>query len=65
VLGFEGELKCDVAGELGYPAFSYKELTAAGCSNFTALDLVLWPDKDEPGAAQCKSKAQMMPDSNH
>ena len=63
VLGFEGEAKCDLAGELGYPAFSYKNLTPAQCAGLAGLDVILWPDKDAPGEKQCTGAVKILHDS--
>jgi P4 family phage/plasmid primase-like protien len=62
-LGFEGEAKCDLAGTLGYPAFSFKDLTRAQCAKLAGLDVILWPDKDASGDKQCNDAAQIQQES--
>lgn len=49
-LGVESERSADTVGELGFPAFSFKEITAANAVAFAGLDLRLLPDKDAAGA---------------
>lgn len=63
VLAFEGEAKADLAGELGYAAFSFKNLTAAQCAKLAGLDVILWPDKDAPGGKQCNAAAKILRNS--
>ena len=63
VLGVEGEAKTDVAGELGFAAFSFKSLTDAHCDAFADLDVVLWPDADAPGFKQSKDAAAIIHES--
>jgi len=48
-LGVESERSADAAGKLGFPAFSFKELTPANAVTFAGLDLILLPDKDGEG----------------
>jgi len=62
-VGFEGEAKCDLAGELGFAGFSFKNLTADLCDAFADLDVVLWPDADGPGLKQAAGAAQLIADS--
>ncbi len=62
-VGCEGEAKCDLAGELGYPGFSYKNLTPAQCAVLAGLDIVLWPDKDASGEKQCSGAAKILHES--
>ena len=57
-IGFEGEAKADIAGDLGYPGFSFKDLTAAQCHALAGCETVaLWPDNDVPGNEQCAAAA--------
>lgn len=60
VLGFEGEAKADLAGELGFAAFSFKHLTAEQCSLLADCDVVLWPDRDKPGLDQARDACRVM-----
>jgi putative DNA primase/helicase len=62
-LGCEGEAKVDLAGTLGYPAFSFKNLTHEQCPALAGLEVVLWSDKDESGTKQCNEAAKVMHDS--
>jgi hypothetical protein len=62
-VGCEGEAKCDLAGELGYPGFSYKNLTLAQCAALAGLEIVLWPDKDASGEEQCSGAAKILHES--
>jgi KaiC/GvpD/RAD55 family RecA-like ATPase len=63
VLGFEGERKADLAGELGFAAFSFKNLTVSHCDILAGLDVVLWPDADVSGLKQCSESAKVMHES--
>jgi hypothetical protein len=63
VLVFEGEAKADLAGELGYAAFSFKEMQEDHCPQVEGLDVIVWPDRDTSGDTQAKTKSQMMHDS--
>ena len=63
VLACEGEAKADLAGELGFPAFCFKDLTPAQCATLAGLDIVLWPDKDQSGAQQSHKAAMILHDS--
>jgi len=63
VLAFEGERKADLAGELGFAAFSFKNLTLANCDALAALDVVLWPDADAPGFHQSSDAAKIIHES--
>ena len=63
VLGFEGEAKADLAGTLGFAAFSYKQMVAEHCSILANADIVLWPDKDKPGIDQAKDARKLLIDS--
>jgi hypothetical protein len=62
-LGLEGEAKADLAGELNYPAFSFKGLNASHCGVLAGLDIVLWPDADSSGLKQSRKAAQIMYES--
>jgi len=64
VLGFEGEAKCDLSGDFGFAAFSFKGLTAAHCEVLADLDLVLWADKDQSGMKQAHDAAVILAESN-
>ena len=59
-VGFEGEAKADLAGELGFAAFSFKGLTAEQASSLAECDVVLWPDNDPSGAKQAESAADII-----
>lgn len=59
-VGFEGEGKCDLAGELGIPAFSFKFMNRAECQKLAGLEIVLWPDGDQAGFKQAKDVALML-----
>lgn len=63
VLGFEGEAKADLAGDLGFPAFSYKEFTPAHCEVLSGRDAVFFPDKDASGDRQCIRVATILSES--
>lgn len=60
VYGFEGENKCELAGTLGLPAFSFKHLNEKEIEKLAGLDVILWPDYDAPGHDQCKQAAEML-----
>lgn len=60
VLGVEGEAKCDLAGEFGFAAFSYKELTLESAKCLQGADVFLWPDADEPGTKAAKAAAKII-----
>jgi hypothetical protein len=64
-LGFEGEAKCDLAGELSIPGFSYKEMAASECQKLQGLKIDLWRDKDTAGEKQVQDAAQKIHDSGH
>jgi hypothetical protein len=57
-LGLEGEAKADLAGELGYAAFSFKDITKEQALSLVGCDVVLWPDNDESGAQQAQKAAR-------
>jgi uncharacterized protein (DUF927 family) len=57
-LGFEGEAKADVAGELGLAAFSFKDITREQAATLADCDVVLWPDNDESGQQQAENAAR-------
>jgi hypothetical protein len=59
-LGFEGEGKADVAGELGFAAFSYKGITQEEAKALAGCDVVLWPDNDASAEKQVKAAAQVI-----
>jgi hypothetical protein len=49
-LGVEGEPHAALAGELDYPAFSFKELKdGTDCEVLWDFEIVLWPDNDDEG----------------
>ena len=62
-LGFEGEAKADLAGTLGFAAFSFKAITAEQCALLTDWDIVIWPDKDKPGITQAKDARRLIIES--
>ena len=64
VLGFEGEGKVDLAGELGFAAFSYKESSDDNVSTLGQKELVLWPDNDTPGRAEANRAATIIQGSS-
>jgi hypothetical protein len=57
-VGFEGEAKSNLAGELGIAGFSYKHLDEQACKRLEGLRIILWPDKDSSGNLQVQSAAQ-------
>ena len=59
-IGVEGEAKCDLAGSLGFTAFSYKYLTKEECVKLSGVDVILWPDADQPGIKQAKAAAELL-----
>lgn len=59
-IGFEGEAKADLAGELGIPGFSYKYMTAGDCIKIAGIEVILWPDADQPGLKQAKVAAELL-----
>jgi hypothetical protein len=56
-VGFEGEAKADLAGELGLSGFSFKNITPEQARSLVGCDVVLWPDNDRSGAEQAKTAA--------
>jgi hypothetical protein len=56
-MGFEGEAKADVAGELGFPAFSFKNITPEQVATLVGCEVVLWPDNDGSGIQQATDAA--------
>lgn len=66
VVGFEGEAKCDLAGQMGIPGFSFKHhLTNAECSKLAGKNVIIWPDADSAGEKQAKNAAKVLFDSGH
>jgi hypothetical protein len=59
-VGFEGEAKADVAGELGLAAFSFKDITPDHAAVVLDCDIVLWPDNDESGIEQAQKAAAIL-----
>lgn len=59
-VGLEGESKCDLAGTLGIPAFSFKYMTLAECAKLAGMEAILWPDADQPGIKQAKQAAELL-----
>jgi hypothetical protein len=57
-LGFEGEAKADIAGELGFAAFSFKDITQEQAGGLAGCEVVLWPDHDASGEKQLKAAAR-------
>lgn len=64
VLGFEGEGKADLAGELGLAAFSFKHLADDQLAVLAGCDALLWPDNDDAGRAQMDSAAERIGQSH-
>ena len=62
-LGCEGEGKADLAGTLGIPAFSFKDLMHAQCGVLAGSEVILWPDKDDSGLRQCNHAAKIAHES--
>jgi hypothetical protein len=62
VVGFEGEAKSDLAGELGIAGFSFKELTEGECKKLQGLRVILWPDMDTSGTIQVEAAARKIHD---
>ena len=59
VVGFEGEAKADVAGDLGFSAFSYKDgLSETSVGVLSGCEVALWPDKDEAGTNYALNSAE-------
>jgi hypothetical protein len=56
-VGFEGEAKADVAGELGLTVFSFKDITPEQAAT------ILWPDNDDSGRNQAGVAAQIITDA--
>ena len=63
VLAVEGESKVDLAQELGFAAFSFKNLMSAHCDALAGLEVVVWPDADAPGFKQANEAAKIMHES--
>jgi hypothetical protein len=59
-VGFEGEAKADLAGELGLVAFAFKDITAVQALTLVGCDVVLWPDNDESGVEQANKAAAII-----
>jgi hypothetical protein len=59
-IGFEGEHKADIAGTLGFAAFSYREMTQKAAAALADWGVVLWPDADPAGANNAKKAAQLI-----
>jgi hypothetical protein len=60
-IGFEGEAKADLAGELGFAAFSFKDISeAAAAAVLIDWEVVLWPDADPAGARCCTKGAELI-----
>ena len=61
VLGAEGEAKADLAGELGLPAFSFREdISPQQAANLVDCDVILWPDNDKPGRILALARAEVL-----
>jgi len=65
VLGFEGEAKADMAGDLAFAGFSFKDLTDGQAAEFAGYDVVLWPDNDDSGQKQAESAAEVIARHGH
>ena len=63
VIGFEGEAKADVAGELGLAGFSFKDITVERAAALAECEVVLWPDNDGSGKKQVESAARIIADA--
>ncbi len=61
-VGFEGEAKVDLAGELGVAAFSFKNITLEQAATLGDCDVVLWPDNDASGKEQADRAAGVICD---
>jgi hypothetical protein len=59
-LGVESERSADGAGKLGFPAFSFKEITKDNVGVFAGIDLRLLPDKDEEGVRLLGQKLELL-----
>jgi len=59
-LGVESERSADAAGGLGFPAFSFKEITAENAVAFAGLDVRLLPDRDKPGRELVRRVAELL-----
>lgn len=62
-IGLEGEAKADLAGELGFTAFSFKNITVEQAATLAGCDVVLWRDNDATGKRQADSAAQVIFDA--
>jgi putative DNA primase/helicase len=62
-VGFEGEAKADLAGEFGFAAFSFKNITPDQAATLMGCDVLLWPDNDASGRHQADGAAQVILDS--
>jgi putative DNA primase/helicase len=62
-LGFEGEAKANLAGDLGFAAFSFKDITAEQALTLVDCDVVLWPDNDASGARLAEAAARIIQES--
>lgn len=60
VIGFEGEVKADAAGMLGFAAFSFKDITPEQAARLTDCEVVLWRDNDASGLQQVERAAQII-----
>ncbi len=59
-IGFEGEAKADLAGELGFAAFSFKDISEAAAAVLIDWEVVLWPDADPAGHNSCRRSAELI-----
>ena len=59
-VGVEGEAKADALGDLGYAAFSFRELSEDAAAGLADVDVVLWPDKDEAGFKKALIAAELI-----
>jgi hypothetical protein len=59
-IGFEGEAKADLAGELGFAAFSFKDISEAAAADLIDWEVVLWPDADPAGFNSCRKAAELI-----
>lgn len=60
VIGFEGEAKADLAGELGFAGFSFKDISEQAAGALVDCDVVLWGDADPAGANNVKRAAAVI-----
>ena len=62
-VGFEGEANADLAGDLGFAAFSFQDITSEQAVTLMDCDIVIWPDNDTSGATQAEAAARIIHES--